>query len=315
MYVWQIAAFPLAPPKQDVPSVRQEYNFRMSGHSLLRAVHDSLPPPLARIASRTKLIARSLRDQPLKRQLFGEKAYLVPPLYLMEDGARDYREFKQNGIDAFQRFLSLGLKPTDRILDVGSGVGRKTLPLLEYITTGSYEGIDPIGKQVQWCQERITPRYPNFRFQQVDVWSKHYNPTGKVRPSEYAFPFESAEFDFVVLGSVFTHMFPNDLDHYIGEISRVLKSGGKGWITFFLLNQDSEAAIADKRSTVNLEYAVEQGSRADNPNRLETAVGHQEKLVLEMFSKHNIQAGIEVYGSWSGRQAAYYQDVCRIIKT
>jgi hypothetical protein len=61
-------------------------------------------------------------------------------------------------------------------------------------------------------------------------------------------------------------------------------------------------------------YDADQGSRADNPSRLETAVGHQEDLVLEMFSSHGIQAEIAEYGTWSGRQAAYYQDICRITK-
>lgn len=286
----------------------------MSTLSLLRTTYLSLPRQLTWVPSQLVLAVRSFRAQPLKRQLFGEKAYMVPPLFLMEDGPRDYNKFKKNGIDAFQRFLALGLKPTDRILDVGSGLGRKTLPLLDYITTGSYEGIDPIEKQVKWCQEKITRRYPNFRFQSIDVWSKHYNPSGKVRPSEYSFPFEAAQFDFVILGSVFTHMFPDDVGHYIGEISRVLKTGGKGWITFFLLNKDSESAIAEKRSIENFDYEVGQGARADNPYRLETAISHQEELVLQMFSKHNIQAEVIEHGSWSGRQASFYQDICKITK-
>jgi ubiquinone/menaquinone biosynthesis C-methylase UbiE len=250
----------------------------------------------------------------LKQQLFGEKASLVPPLYLMEDGPRDYKEFKQNGIDTFERFLSLGLRPTDKILDIGSGIGRKTLPLLDFTTTGTYDGIDPVAKQVRWCQEKITSRYPNFRFQQIDVWSKNYNPSGRVQPSEYRFPFEAAQFDFVMLGSVFTHMFPDDVDHYLGEISRVLKPGGKGWVTFFLLNKDSETAIADKTSTIDLAYEVEQGSRVDNPNRLESAIGHQEKVIGEMFAKHKIEAELAEYGSWCGRQASSYQDVFKIMK-
>ncbi len=282
--------------------------------SLLRAVYHSLPPSVAKISYRTFWTARSFRDQRLKHQLFSEKASLVPPFYLMEDGPRDYKEFKQNGTDTFQRFLSLGLRPTDKILDIGSGIGRKTLPLLDYITTGTYDGIDPVTKQVKWCQEKITSRYPNFRFQRIDVWSKNYNPSGTVQPSEYRFPFEDAQFDFVMLGSVFTHMFPNDVDHYIGEISRVLKPGGIGWVTFFLLNKDSETAIADKTSTIDLAYEVEQGSRADNPNRLESAIGHQEELVRQMFAKHNIQADVAEYGSWCGRQAPSYQDVFKIMK-
>ena len=282
--------------------------------SFLRAVYRSLPPSVAKISFRTFWTARSLRDQRLKHQLFGERACLVPPLYVMEDGPRDYEEFKRNGIDTFQRFLSLGLRPADKILDIGSGIGRKTLPLLDYITTGTYDGIDPVAKQVKWCQEKITPRYPNFRFQRIDVWSKSYNPSGTVQPSEYRFPFEDAQFDFVMLGSVFTHMFPSDVDHYIGEISRVLKPGGKGWVTFFLLNKDSETAIADKTSTINLAYEVGQGSRADNPNRLESAIGHQEKLVHEMFAKHNLEADVTEYGSWCGRQGSAYQDAFKIVK-
>jgi len=282
--------------------------------SLLHAVYHSLPPSVAKISNRTYWRARSFRDQRLKHQLFGEKASLVPPLYLMEDGPRDYKEFNRNGIDSFQRFVSLGLRPTDKILDIGSGIGRKTLPLLDYLTTGTYDGIDPIAKQVKWCQEKFTYRFPNFRFQLIDVWSKRYNPSGTVQPSDYRFPFEAAQFDFVMLGSVFTHMFPSDVDHYIGEISRVLKPGGKGWITFFLLNKDSETAIADKTSTIDLVYELDQGSRADNPNRLESAIGHQELLVRQMFAKYDIQADVAEYGSWCGRQASSYQDVFKIMK-
>lgn len=287
----------------------------MRGRSVLRSIYHSIPPSLVRFGKQSILVARSVREQPLRNSAFGEKAYFVPPLYLMEDGTRDYKEFKQNGLDAFQRFLALGLQPTNRILDIGSGLGRKTLPLLEYMTTGSYEGIDPIAKQVNWCRERITSHYPNFQFQQIDVWSKHYNPGGKIKPSEYRLPFGDTQFDFLVMGSVFTHMFPHDISHYIGEISRVLKPGARGWITFFLLNQESLASISAGRSTQNLIHQVEEGSRADNPDRLETAIGHLEQVVFAMFTQHGIRAEIAEYGSWCGRKADYYQDIVKITRT
>jgi len=232
----------------------------------------------------------------------------------MEDGARDYKEFKQNGLDAFQWFLSLGLKPTDRVLDVGSGIGRKTLPLLDYLDRGSYEGLDPVAKQVRWCASRITPQYPNFRFRRADIWSKHYNPSGKIQPSHYTFPFADAEFDFVILGSVFTHMFPGDVRHYISEIARTMRPGARGWITFFLLNRDSLDLLASGKSTLHLIHPIEEGSLADNPERRETAIGHREANVLKMFKDHEIMADIVEYGSWCGRSERYYQDIVKLTR-
>jgi len=45
---------------------------------------------------------------------------------------------------------------------------------------------------------------------------------GTVAASEFVFPFADASFDFVSLASVFTHMLPVDLEHYAGQIARVL---------------------------------------------------------------------------------------------
>src|SRR4029077_1479385 len=291
----------------------------MANGSVLPSIFHALPPPaqaltgkVRSIASASRDVVRSIFGQRLKQTIFGSMAPVVPPLYLMRDGTRDYVEFKQNGLDAFQRFLQFGLAPTDRILDVGSGIGRKTLPLLDFLVGGSYEGIDPIASQVRWCVEKITPRYPNFRFQRIDVWSKHYNPKGSVKPSEYIFPFKEGEFDFVILGSVFTHMFSTDMQHYVDEIARVLKPGAKGLITFFLLNHETESLIAEGKSTLKMIHEYENGSKACDPERLETAVGHPEQFVLDMFERRGLKADIAERGSWCGRVGDYYQDIIKI---
>lgn len=273
-----------------------------------------LPTPLQRLArsmhSSIGMRLKERRDTALKQELFGDQAEFVPPLHIMDDGPQDYTIFKQSGEQALTLFTGrAGLKPSNRILDIGSGVGRQILQLLTYLTNGSYEGLDPIARQVRWCQERITPRYPNFKFQQIDVWSKLYNPTGVTRPASYVFPFADCEFDFVTLGSVFTHMFSRDISHYLSEITRVLKPGGRGMISYFLLNAESEQLIVEGRSTQNLVYTVEDGSKADNPLRFETAIGHREEAVREMYATLGLEIdGIE-YGSWCGRASNYYQDI------
>src|SRR3954454_3335822 len=57
--------------------------------------------------------------------------------------------------------------------------------------------------------------------------------------SEYVFPYPNATFDFVFLTSVFTHMLPTDMEHYVSEIVRVLKPNGRSLCTFLLLNDES----------------------------------------------------------------------------
>jgi len=113
------------------------------------------------------------------------------------------------------------------------------IPLTKYLSEGSYEGIDIIPYHINWCKKNIMSRYPNFRFQMADVFNKLYNPKGKYKPSEYEFPYQDEDFDFVFLTSVFTHMLPKDMENYFSQIARVLRKKGRCLITFFLLNKES----------------------------------------------------------------------------
>ncbi len=281
--------------------------------AILRPIYRRLPTRGKEISKFAYDGMRSLYCFPLKKRLFGDKAGLIPPFYLMQDGNRDYTEFRENGIKIFNLFKDIGLKPTGRILDIGCGTGRKTVPLLDFLTSGSYEGIDPVRSQVAWCSRKITPRYPKFRFQHVDLLNKLFNPKGRILPQEYVFPFGDQEFDFVILSSVFTHMSSTEMVHYISEVSRLLKPGGGGLVTFFLLNPESESLIAAGKSWPNLVYEAEHGSKAEDPDLLEIAIGHQEEFAVQAFRRCGMRLQVMEYGSWCGRvNDRYYQDFVRI---
>jgi SAM-dependent methyltransferase len=113
---------------------------------------------------------------------------LVPPQNLIFVG---YGDFIKIGEEFAGYFIEMGmLKPNEKVLDVGCGIGRMALPLTKYMNRrGEYWGFDIVKEGIDWCTERYTPRFPNFHFLFSNVYNQHYNPGGKQRGSEYVFPF------------------------------------------------------------------------------------------------------------------------------
>lgn len=156
----------------------------------------------------------------------------IPPEEMLEMFGRSQTFFVASGRRWVRYFRDVGrLRPDEDVLDVGCGVGRIAIPLSEYLTHGTYEGMDVAEERVAWCQENISSGRANFRFQRADVLNRASNPDGSQRGSDYTFPYEDASFDFIWLISVFTHMLPDDVRRYLDEIRRVLRPGGRSLIT------------------------------------------------------------------------------------
>lgn len=236
------------------------------------------------------------------------RGHLTPPRRLIFVGPGDYRK---TGEEFLGYFRSLGrLEPTDRVLDLGCGIGRMAVPLTRYLTTGSYEGIDIVSEGIEWCQANISRRFPHFHFQRADVFNRRYNPGGTVKASEYRFPFESASFDFVFLTSVFTHMLPEDLVHYVGELARVMKAPGRCLVTYFLINDVSRRAIEAKRSDMSFAWTPEGYWTAD-PAVPEAAMAYDEDFIVSLYARHGLRLVAPMrYGWWAGHaDPLSYQDI------
>jgi SAM-dependent methyltransferase len=270
------------------------------------------------IRSRLRRALGYLRHRYYTRRIFGRHASMIPPLELMHDGPVGYAEFKANAQEFFDYYVGLcGLKPNESVLDIGSGIGRKTFLLTDYLSeAGRYEGLDIVKSGVDWCTERITRKYPHFKFQLIDIYNQHYNPQGRYKASEYKLPFADGSFDLVLLGSVFTHMLPEDTKHYLSEIARVMKKGGRCLISFFLLNDTSIALMSAGKSSINL--AVSLGPcRVADANDPEVAIGYEEDWVGALYRSHSLDISRPIqYGNWCGRENFLsYQDLILASKT
>ncbi len=244
-----------------------------------------------------------------------ETVLASPPAEMNFVGTPDFDEMGRFFLDLFLR--DGGLKPHDRVLDVGCGVGRMALPLTGYLTPpGSYEGIDIVDVGIDWCRTNITPRYPHFQFRIADVYNTAYHPTGRFHARDYRFPYPNAAFDFVFLASVFTHMRPADLENYLAEVARVLKIGGRCFITYFLRTEEAVGHCATGTPGFTFEHPLP-GCWTANPATPEDALAYAEPYVLDLYRQLGLTPDGPVrYGWWSGRPNGYTgQDVIIATKT
>lgn len=205
-----------------------------------------------------------------------------------------------------------GLTPDDRVLDIGCGIGRIALPLLDFVSPrGSYEGFDIVPHGIGWCSTNITPRNPRFRFQLADVQNTDYNPAGRQAASAYRFPYDDDTFDVAFATSVFTHMLPVEVTNYLQQIRRVLKPGGRCFITWFLLNEESQRLLDAGKSSLDFRHRVGECLTTD-PQVPEKALCYPESFVVDLYARVGLDLERPLgYGAWCGRPAWLTgQDVC-----
>ncbi len=227
----------------------------------------------------------------------------------IEAGFKDYEAVGQEFLGHFQKLG--GLRADHAVLDIGCGYGRMASPLVRFLTDqGSYCGFDTDAEAVAWCRKHVNGEGAPFRFDHLDVANRHYNRDGVYAGDAVEFPYADGQFDFVFLCSVFTHLLPATVDHYLEEIHRALKPGGSCFGTFLLLNGESRALIAEGRSKIPL--CQDRGDYMTNdPDDPERGIAYPERDIRQRIS----QAGFTLiepihYGLWCGRKEFLsYQDI------
>ena len=153
----------------------------------------------------------------------------VPPLpnisLLDTVGAASLENFYLAG-EALAHVVHRRLRPGGHALDMGCGCGR-TARFLLFRDDIRYTGFDIFKPAIDWSNRYLAPLGAGrFRFEHVDAHSAHYNPRGRLKPTQARFPASDGSIDVAFAGSLFTHLLEPDARHYLAESRRCLAPGG-----------------------------------------------------------------------------------------
>jgi len=242
----------------------------------------------------------------------------IPVPSYEETVAVGHGDFIKTGFDILGLLIGRGeLKRTDTVLDIGCGLGRVAYPLAYYLKPDArYEGFDVEENLVLKAQEILNPHMPYFNFQHANIYNSVYNPNGDVLSSQFRFPYADEIFDFIFLTSVFTHMLPEDICHYLSEIQRVLKPQGTCLVTSFLLENESMNLMSAGKSMFNFQYPYGDCFIV-NTSYPEGAVAYEKPKFLHWISAAGLKIHQIYKGSWCGRTKNYtsFQDILILKKS
>ncbi|MGI8505725.1 MAG: class I SAM-dependent methyltransferase [Solirubrobacteraceae bacterium] len=235
----------------------------------------------------------------------GRRDELTPPRRLNFVGDSDFRA---TGDELARHFRELaGLQSSDRVLDIGCGIGRMARVLVPVLRPpGSYDGFDIVRPGISWCQKHYRDTPAPFRFHHADLHNAQYNPSGVDSALGYRFPYDDHSFDLALTTSVFTHLLAHAVDHYLAEAARVLAPGGRLFATWFLLTDEN---LVTPPPPFRFSDATAPAAIAD-PAAPEAAVAFDEAWVRERLRAHGFQLREPIHrGSWAGRSGRSLQDI------
>jgi len=233
---------------------------------------------------------------------------IIPPRRLRR--SKLIRDFLEDGQIQLQRLVKYAnLNSKSNILDIGCGGGKLISALLPVIKEGTYSTFEVNKEYIEFWSNSIAKKYHNFTFNHADLWHSYYNPTGKHKTAEYIFPYYNNVFDIVYLNSIFTHLLPSEISHYLSEIKRVLKPGAIALATYFIVNNESllldnqglsnKTLVKQGRKLLNYRYDNYWARDTDANERL---IGVDEEWLKKIYGQNNYEITNIVYGSWCGRE-------------
>ena len=221
-------------------------------------------------------------------------------------GLETFAELGKAHVANYKKYV--GLAPGMSFLEIGSGMGRDAFQLIDELgPQGRYIGIDVQRESIVWCQKNITRDHPNFEFVHFDAVHELHNPYGAKKTMDFPLPAADRSIDRVALQSVLTHIFEDEVVHYLSEIARVLKTDGLAYVTFLLYSPEIVAASRKNRLTrygLTFEHKYADGCYVDSAEYPTGGVAYTEAAMHRMIDRAGLKlARPFLKGKWSGYHA------------
>jgi len=200
-----------------------------------------------------------------------------------------HRYYTESGIAAFRLILDhLHLTKTDKVLEVGCGTGRVSVPFIKHLDK-NYHAFDNNLCFIEYC------RTLGGNFTYLDVFHDDWNPAGTIDPLQVEFPYRSRQFSAVFSMVVFNHFRYTWFEHYCSEISRVLTKGGKFFTTLIVAKEPQE----EKQPPFQFKHRTDT-EWYDYRDAPLYNIAFPEILIRRALIKHGLMIAEPIrYGSWN----------------
>ncbi|MBD3407005.1 MAG: methyltransferase domain-containing protein [Candidatus Lokiarchaeota archaeon] len=246
---------------------------------------------------------------------------LIPDYSHRRGGKIAYAEWA-HVIGIFQTIIGQHLPRNDSELmwlDVGCGTGILAIaayPLI--LEKGKYIGIDVQRRDIEFCREH----YPAslYEFQHLDAKNAVYSPLQDSIHTPWKL--EDSSVNLVTALSVWTHFDQADALFYFQEVDRVLKSEGKAFLTFFLLDKEYEQSLAGRSPLQSAyhktptdkwifdQYSVSTHWRHPEWAKIsENAIGVTPTGIQQLLEKTDLLWEHTYLGNWKEKFGLFFQDI------
>ncbi|MEY2511647.1 MAG: hypothetical protein QOE26_2410 [Verrucomicrobiota bacterium] len=207
------------------------------------------------------------------------------------------------------------LPSQDSILDVGCGCGRIATGLTQYLSpTSRYLGVDIVSELIAFCKQFISPRYPNFRFVLLEEGNLTYDwwrqKSGQIDIAKLSEARPPGTVDLAISISLFTHLDSPAAADILATIARMLRKGGRAFVTVFVLDSSAQEGIENGRTGFSFKHRTPSGQLyAEKLEEPTHAVAYKMDQIEALVRTVGLQLDRWVPGYWSrGNTGEIFQD-------